>query len=92
MSNKTYNDQLANDKRNYGAVALADGSWLHNDGDIYRYDDDGQVHSLEGPAVIDKQFGELHWYMHGNLLSFDIWILESTLPDNEKMLLRLQYG
>ena len=42
----------------YGAVEQPDGSWLHNDGDIFWYNEDGQRHRKDGPAVI-KSDGEI---------------------------------
>ena len=87
MRNKSYIDF---DINLYGAVEQPDGSWLHNDGDIFWYNELGQRHRKDGPAVI-KSDGEIYWYFNGDSYKFDEW-LKLNKTDEEKMLLRLQYA
>ena len=87
MRNKSYRDF---DINLYGAVEQPDGSWLHNDGDIFWYNEDGQRHRKDGPAVI-KSDGEIYWFLNGEKYTFDYWLIELNKPDEEKMLLRLRY-
>ena len=87
MRNKSYKDF---DINLYGAVEQPDGSWLHNDGDIFWYNELGQRHRKDGPAVI-KSDGEIYWYFNGREYKFDEW-LKLNKTDEEKMMLRLQYA
>ena len=88
MRNKSYKDF---DINLYGAVEQPDGSWLHNDGDIFWYNELGQRHRKDGPAVI-KSDGEIYWYFNGDYYLFNEWCIVSNKTDEEKMLLRLQYA
>ena len=72
------------------AVEQPDGSYLHNDGDIFWYNEVGQRHRKDGPAVI-KSDGEIYWYFNGEEYKFDEW-LKLNKTDEQKMLLRLQYA
>ena len=87
MRNNSYKDF---DISLYGAVEQPDGSWLHNDGDIFWYNELGQRHRKDGPAVI-KSDGEIYWYLNGDSYTFDEW-LKLNKTDEEKMMLRLQYA
>ena len=71
------------------AVEQPDGSYLHNDGDIFWYNEVGQRHRKDGPAVI-KSDGEIYWYFNGREYKFDDW-LKLNKTDEQKMLLRLRY-
>ena len=77
----------------YDAYECSDGSWLHNDGDVYWYNELGEVHREDGPAVIQLRsdiFDE--WFLNDRQYSFYEWCKELNKTDGEKMLLRLQYG
>ena len=87
MRNKSYRDF---DINLYGAVEQPDGSWLHNDGDIFWYNAYGQRHRKDGPAVI-KSDGEIYWFLNGRKYKFAEWLIELNKSDEEKMLLRLRY-
>ena len=87
MRNKSYRDR---DINLYGAVEQPDGSWLHNDGDIFWYNELGQRHRKDGPAVI-KSDGKIYWYFNGEEYKFDEW-LKLNKTDEQKMILRLQYA
>jgi len=75
----------------FGAVEQSDGSWLHNDGDKYWYNDEGAVHRDDGPAFIEPE-GCVYWYLKDQRYSFDNWLNVLPISDEEKMLLRLQYA
>ena len=72
------------------AVEQPDGSYLHNDGAISWYNEVGQRHRKDGPAVI-KSDGEW-WYIDGRIYSFNDWCNKLNKTDEEKMMLKLQYG
>jgi hypothetical protein len=75
----------------YEAVEQSDGSWLHNDGDVYWHNADGQIHREDGPAIIHDD-GEVEWYLNDEEYTLEDWLKLSTIPDEAKMMLRLQYG
>jgi hypothetical protein len=66
------------------AIEHADGGtvWLLND----------QYHREDGPAIEFAE-GDARWYLHGKRLSFEEWLDQNkTLIDEEKVMLKLQYG
>jgi hypothetical protein len=72
------------------AVEQADGSYLHYDGDIFWYDNLGDMHREDGPAVICNTY--VRWYLHGvSYDSFNEWLKLTPISDKDKMMLRLQY-
>jgi hypothetical protein len=74
-----------------GAIEQPDGSWLHDDGDIISwYNEAGEYHRADGPAVIFSD-GIEFWWLNGIPYSFDDWLLTLNKPDETKMILRLQY-
>jgi hypothetical protein len=75
----------------YGAVEQTDGSYLDNTGVIQWFNESGDFHNVTGPACIDTD-GNAYWRIHGRSFSFDEWCIELNKSDEEKMLLRLQYG
>jgi hypothetical protein len=76
--------------RDYEAVEQSDGSWLHNDDEIFWYNEIGQIHREDGPAVITDE-DEIFWYLADKQYEFGKWLKETPISDEEKMLLRLQY-
>jgi hypothetical protein len=78
--------------KKFKAVEQADGSYLHNDGDIFWYDNLGDMHREDGPAVTSFS-GQPPWYLHGvSYNSFNDWLKLTPISDEQKMLLRLQYA
>jgi hypothetical protein len=74
------------------AVQQADGSYLHDDGDTVWYNRAGTAyHREDGPAVI-RQCGIECWYYLGVEYNFDFWCMLVNKTDEDKMMLRLQYG
>ena len=81
----------------YDAVGQSDGSWLHDDGDVYWYNRMGEIHREDGPAIIRPYIGYtpytcVDWYLNDGEYTFDEWLKLSTISDEDKMMLRLQYG
>jgi len=78
------------DIKRYDAVEQPDGSYVHEDGDISWYNESGQYHRDDGPAVIESN-GDTYWRIHGETLSFAEWCKKTRKSDEAKMMLRLQY-
>jgi hypothetical protein len=52
----------------------------------------GAFHRDDGPAV-EWHDGRNEWYLNGKQLSFDTWLKQTNgLTDEEKVMLKLQYG
>jgi hypothetical protein len=52
----------------------------------------GEVHREDGPAV-EHANGVNSWYLHGKYLKFDAWLNKNqTLTEEDKVMLKLQYG
>jgi|TARA_R110000744_G_scaffold10406_1_gene32505 hypothetical protein len=83
----------------FGAVEQSDGSYIDRDGTITWYTEAGKYHNEDGPAIAFPSggirwyaTGQFGWYLNGIHLSLSEWLIESNKTDEEKMLLRLQYG
>ena len=74
-----------------GAVEQADGSYLNKYGEITWYNEEGEWHREDGPAVISILNGE-EWRLNGEEYSFDAWLIKLNKTDECKMMLRLQYA
>jgi hypothetical protein len=91
------NDRAINISK-YDAVLLPDGSYLNMNGSIHWFDEAGRFHNEQGPSIIHlSNLSSMHllpvqWHLHGVRLSLKLWLLRSTISDEEKMLLRLQYA
>jgi hypothetical protein len=79
------------DIEEYNAVLQTDGTWLHSDGDVCWYDGLGGRHREDGPAVISPN-GEVEWFLYDRQYIFDQWCIKLNKPDEDKMMLRLQYA
>ena len=80
----------------HDAVEQSDGSWLHNDGDVYWYNERGDTHREDGPAILrpDRPYigsRKVDWFLYDQLYTFDEWLKLTPISDEEKMLLRLRY-
>ena len=52
----------------------------------------GGRHRVDGPAV-EWHGGHSSWYLHGITLTFEEWLDQNqTLTDEEKVMMKLQYG
>jgi hypothetical protein len=74
----------------YGARRQPNGSYMLASGTIQWYNDEGRSHREDGPAVILRD-GTLGWFCHGTRFSFSLWCRRLNIPDEQKVLLRLQY-
>lgn len=84
---------------NYGPLILqSDGSWLHADGEYFWYNESGQVHREDGPAIIEKYdcglpvYDIYCWYLNDIDFSFGDFLDETPASDEVKMMLKLKYG
>jgi hypothetical protein len=75
----------------YGAVEQPDGSYIHPKGYIMWYNEAGQSHKEDAPAIMYPN-GNVSWCYKGLSYSFNTWLSLSSVSDEEKMMLRLQYG
>jgi hypothetical protein len=70
--------------RNDGpAVVHVDGgkSWYQH----------GKVHRADGPAYEDED-GYKTWWLNDNPLTFDEWLDKVKMSDEDKVMMKLQYG
>jgi len=72
-----------------GIVEQPDGSYKDDGDNIYWYNEDGEYHREDGPAVILPN--DIYWYINGYSYTFDWWCIESNKSDEDKMMLRLRY-
>ena len=75
------------------AVIQPNGSYLNKYGTINWFNNQGQYHRLDGPAIIydDWNSGEISWYINGTQYDFKEWLTLTPITDEQKLLLRLQY-
>ena len=73
-----------------GAVLQSDGSYLHDDGSIMWYNEEGCYHREDGPAII-LSFGRVEWCLNSEAYEFAEWLFKLNKTDEQKMLLRLRY-
>jgi hypothetical protein len=61
------------------------------DGDKYWWLND-RIHRVDGPAI-ESANGNKEWWLHGNHYTFDEWLDQNhELTDEEKVMMKLQYG
>jgi hypothetical protein len=76
----------------YGAFEQSDGSYADEFGATIWFNDAGGLHKVDGPACIYDD-GSVNWCLNGlTYQSFDAWCTELNMPDEDRMMLRLQYG
>jgi hypothetical protein len=52
----------------------------------------GELHSVDGPSV-EWADGGCGWYLNGEYYELDDWLIANTeISDEEKVMLKLQYG
>jgi hypothetical protein len=74
----------------FGAIEQPDGSYIDDNNRITWYNEKGKRHCDHGPAI--KYKSGAWWYIDGRIYSFDDWCNKLNKTDEDKMLLRLQYG
>jgi hypothetical protein len=76
---------------NFGAIEQSDGSYIDEDGEHLWFNEAGEYHREDGPALIWPD-GCAHWYINGhNYYSFRSWLDDLDVTDEAKLLLKLQY-
>jgi hypothetical protein len=85
----------------YGAEREPDGSYSDTHNTKSWYNEAGETHREDGPAVIFHSgdvrcdgvlwYG-VRWYLNDNWYTFDDWLIELNKSDEQKMLLRLHYA
>jgi hypothetical protein len=88
-------------RRDYAIQALQavkhdNGSYIDYNATQRWFNDIGELHREDGPAVIYTKsisLGSVYWYLNGTeYQSFDDWCIKLNKSDEAKMMLRLQYG
>ena len=75
----------------FAAVQQPDGSYFDRSGTISWYNEVGQLHKVDGPAIIYPDGCGVDWCLNGDIFQFAEWLIKLNKPDECKMLLRLQY-
>jgi hypothetical protein len=79
------------DRHSLLAQRQPNGSYINKYNTIKWYNDKGQRHNDEGPAITYTN-GDTCWYINGERYSFKEWLKLTPITDEQKLLLRLQYG
>jgi hypothetical protein len=74
----------------YGAKRQPNGSYIIASGTIHWYNDKGEYHRDNGPAIT-RPLGRSSWYLNGKRYPFNEWLTRTPISDEQKLLLRLQY-
>jgi len=98
MSNRDYDIVFGakfdktNHINNIGELLQSGGCYLGSNGGMFWYNKEGQYHREDGPAIINEDGAAALWCLNDKEYTFDDWCIELNKSDEEKMLLRLQYG
>ena len=74
----------------FAAKLRSDGSYLNVYGETTWYNELGQLHREDGPAI-KYDDGNVEWCLNNTIYSFNEWLKLSTISDEDKMILRLRY-
>jgi hypothetical protein len=55
------------------------------------FDSNGQFHRVDGPAI-EWPDGYNWWYLHDHKLTFDEWLDQVDISDEDKVMMKLKYG
>jgi hypothetical protein len=79
--------------QHYESIEQPNGSYINKWGEAHWYDTHGNLHREDGPAVIYAN-GDVYWFIGGiRMFSLNEWFKYNTcITDEDKMMLRLQYG
>jgi hypothetical protein len=75
-----------------GAVIQQNGSYITLKKIILWFNEHGQLHRENGPAIIYPNSRPMFYYNDHPISSFNEWIKLTPISDESKMLLRLQYA
>tara|TARA_R110000851_G_scaffold106756_1_gene226265 strand:- start:744 stop:1067 length:324 start_codon:yes stop_codon:yes gene_type:complete len=78
-------------KKHYGVVRQPNGSYLTSNLIVIWYNDKGEEHREDGPAVAYTDGAIISWKLYDKVYDFSDWIKLTPIPDEQKLLLRLQY-
>ena len=78
------------DIHRYDPKVQLNGSYIFSDGAQRWYNSMGQCHREDGPAIILID-GHTSWCLDGTYYPFNRWLLLTTIPEEQKLLIRLQY-
>jgi hypothetical protein len=53
---------------------------------------DAQRHRTDGPAIEWPNDGKMLWYVNGQQLTFDQWVVQVPVTEQERTLLLLKFG
>jgi len=88
MLNHTSN--LSYNIKHYDATLLPNGSYINKYNTINWYNDKGDSHRENGPAILYTS-GNMVWILHDNYYTFKEYLKATPISDEQKLLLRLQY-
>jgi hypothetical protein len=77
--------------KNVAATLQPNGSYLTNDNITVWFNDLGQYHRLDGPAITYNNTSRVCWYISGNNYTINTYLKHTPISDEQKLLLRLQY-
>tara|TARA_B110000503_G_scaffold135395_1_gene215938 strand:+ start:1937 stop:2203 length:267 start_codon:yes stop_codon:yes gene_type:complete len=75
----------------FAAVQQPDGSYFDRSGTISWYNEVGQLHKVDGPAIIYPDGCGVDWCLNDKHYLFNEWLIKLNKTDEEKMMLKLQY-
>ena len=75
----------------YGAIKQSDGTYVDEFGGVNWFNERGEWHRVDGPAVLHKEQGAT-WFFDGVNFPFNEWCNIVGISEEYKMMLRLQYG
>jgi hypothetical protein len=85
MSHKHYNIK-------YGkAIQQPNRSYINANNTVTWYNEQDACHREDGPAVIYSN-GSATWYLDGKQYLFKEYLILTPITDEQKLILRLQYG
>jgi hypothetical protein len=73
-----------------GAILQPNGSYINARGAIVWYNESGDIHKEDGPAIVYLD-GISGWWLNDECYTFNEWCNKLNIPDEQKLLLRLQY-
>jgi hypothetical protein len=84
----------------FGAILLPNGSYIDKYGCIHWYNNKGERHREDGPALIcpkgnsswNLNKGNSYWYLYNKGHPFNRWLKLAPISDENKMILKLQYA
>jgi hypothetical protein len=75
----------------HGTIHRDNGPAVIHDNGGYEWWLNGCRHRTDGPAI-KRATGSLAWWLNGRIYAFRIWLDLTPINNEEKLLLKLQYG